>query len=652
MAHEIPILKSALKVFLKSLPVRTKFNICSFGSTHSFLSPKSRSYDSDSLKEAVAHVEDFAANYGGTEIQNAMKAAIDSRFADLDCEILLLTDGDIWRQQELFNYLNDTVGNEIRVFSLGIGGSVSSSLIEGVARAGKGFAQMVGEGEKFENKVVRMMKGALFPHVSDYTMEVKYEKSMDEEDDATWEMVEKVTDGLKVMLTKQITPPKTREEHQKAISLFDSSIKTEEKEYPLLLGNETENPYADLPGVPTPKLLQTPHQLPPLFPFARTTAYLLLSPGSTQRTPKSVILRGTSRQGPLYLEIPIQKLPESGRKIHQLAAKKAMQELEEGRGWIYDAKDSESGRLLKDLYPSCLDEIIQREAVRLGVQFQVGGKWCSFVGVSEDDLLGMKPSEDDIQYIESPVQGSVSSFDGFEFYASEGIECFEAEAEEAEESDEDMGFGFFDSSPLRTITPVNGAHRGRGDHPTLLPSQNRGTTTRSTPSPGLFGSISGCPHRGSQNIKYKQSSRSPPTKTGSTMASFSSTASAGPASRSGAAAVKSGSKAATSIQRNNKPVATDSDKVLSIIELQDFEGFWTDMTELASIMGVKEKVLSNKKESYWITLVVIAFLENKMDKEKETWDLVVCKARTWLEENRFQTEVLEAEARQMVQHGK
>ncbi len=204
MAHEIPILKSALKVFLKSLPVRTKFNICSFGSTHSFLSPKSRSYDSDSLKEAVAHVEDFAANYGGTEIQNAMKAAIDSRFADLDCEILLLTDGDIWRQQELFNYLNDTVGNEIRVFSLGIGGSVSSSLIEGVARAGKGFAQMVGEGEKFENKVVRMMKGALFPHVSDYTMEVKYEKSMDEEDDATWEMVEKVTDGLKVMLTKQL----------------------------------------------------------------------------------------------------------------------------------------------------------------------------------------------------------------------------------------------------------------------------------------------------------------------------------------------------------------------------------------------------------------------------------------------------------------
>ena len=55
-------------------------------------------------------------------------------------------------------------------------------------------------------------------------------------------------------------------------------------------------------------------------------------------------------------------------------------------------------------------------------------------------------------------------------------------------------------------------------------------------------------------------------------------------------------------------------------------------------MGIKEKILSKKKESYWITLGIIAFLEEKMDKEKETWDLVVCKARTWLKEKNFQTE--------------
>ena len=62
-------------------------------------------------------------------------------------------------------------------------------------------------------------------------------------------------------------------------------------------------------------------------------------------------------------------------------------------------------------------------------------------------------------------------------------------------------------------------------------------------------------------------------------------------------------------------------KFFLIIELQEFEGSWTEATELATIVGIKEKVLSKKKEPYGITLVVIAFLEGKMHEEKETWDL-------------------------------
>ena len=543
MASEIPTLISALKVFLKSLPVGVPFNILSFGSRYDFLWPNSRTYDSESHEEAMAHIECFEANYGGTATHSAVRAAIERRLGDLDCEVLLLTDGDIWDQEHFFRYLDYIVGNRIRVFPLGIGNEVSSSLIEGVARAGKGFAQMVGEGEKLESKVVRMLKAALSPHISDYTMDVNYEIATDDKRDMTWEMVEKVTDGRKVILAEQEIPQDTTEENQKPISLFDSF----ETEDILSLGYEDQDPYAHRPLFPIPKLLQIPHKIPPLFPFARTTAYLLLSPDSTQKTLKSVILRGTSPQGPLELEIPIQELPEPGRKIHQLAAKKAMQELEEGRGWTHDVKDKLTRIPLKHLYPSWCEENAQREAVRLGVQFQVGGKWCSFVAISENEHTGMKPSEDDMYRVESPVQAleasfDEDSFDGAESCASEGIEC-----EEAEESDEDMGFGLSDSS---------------------------------------------------------------------------------------------------------RPIDTDSDKVLSIIELQDFEGCWTGATELASIMGIKEKALSERKESHWITLVVIAFLEGKMDKEKGIWDLVVCKARTWLEEKEFKVEALEAEARQVVPRGK
>lgn len=61
-----------------------------------------------------------------------------------------------------------------------------------------------------------------------------------------------------------------------------------------------------------------------------------------------------------------------------------MQELEEDRGWLHSAKNEKTDALLKSEYPSCFDQMVQREAVRLGVQFQVGGKHCSFVAVADN----------------------------------------------------------------------------------------------------------------------------------------------------------------------------------------------------------------------------------------------------------------------------
>ena len=70
------------------------------------------------------------------------------------------------------------------------GPDLSSALIEGVARAGNGFSQMVGNGEKLDSKIVRMLKGALTPHINDYELEIKYE------DDS----VDRVADCLRLKL--------------------------------------------------------------------------------------------------------------------------------------------------------------------------------------------------------------------------------------------------------------------------------------------------------------------------------------------------------------------------------------------------------------------------------------------------------------------
>jgi len=240
------------------------------------------------------------------------------------------------------------------------------------------------DGEKMDKKVVRMLKGALSPHVSAYSLEVKYEASRNEDDDVNWGLVEKVTDSFKVMTT-QAMPQKS----QTPISLFDQTLKSDEQETTTA---DDQDPWEHLPATPVPKLLQTPRNVPPLFPFTRTTIYILMSPETAQKSPKSIILRWTSPQGPLELEVNIQRLPLAGKKIHQLAAKKAMKELEEGRGWLSGAR-TEDGTLLKDQHQSSFNEMVQREGVRLGMQFQISGKWCSFVAVSENEEPMERASE-------------------------------------------------------------------------------------------------------------------------------------------------------------------------------------------------------------------------------------------------------------------
>lgn len=400
----IALVIQALKVFLKSLPVGVKFNICSFGSSYSFLWPKSVTYNQQTLDEAIRHADTFTANYGGTEMLAPLQSAIERRYKDMPLDVLMLTDGETWNQQPLFSYLNVSVGESkapIRIFTLGIGNGVSHALIEGVAKAGNGFSQTVVEDEKMDTKVVRMLKGALSPHVNDYTLEIKYHNkktTTDEEDD--FDIVEKVSDSLRLNLhldSPQEIPQEVslyhlilHESHadefqKKAISLFDPTVDPD-KEDPQVHDKTGEARYAHLPKVDVPKVIQTPQNIPSLFAFNRTTAYLLLEPEAPQEKPKSVVLRGTSAHGPLELEIPIETLEQPGETIHQLAAKKAISELEQGRGWLSEATDI-SGTLIRTKFEGRFDDMVEREAVRLGVQFQVGGKWCSFVAVEADKRL-------------------------------------------------------------------------------------------------------------------------------------------------------------------------------------------------------------------------------------------------------------------------
>ncbi|KAK3382596.1 hypothetical protein B0T24DRAFT_661277 [Lasiosphaeria ovina] len=419
--HKIPNLKAALYVFLKSLPVGVKFNIYSFRSNDEFLFKKcSQSYDASSLEKATRYVDTFNANFGGTEISRPL--------------------------EQTFKYIQESKG-AIRVFPLRLGSSVSHSLIEGCARAGNGFAQIVGDNEKMNNKVVRMLKASLTPHVKDYTLEVKYEAESTEGPDDDFEIIEKVMDAL--VLEVPESEPESKKSGpavaSKPISLFNASadLDADVEMVDASLDKSAVGKYSHVPPVPEPKLLQAPFNIPPLFSFNRTTVYILLSPETTQKTSKSAILRGTCAHGPLEIEIPVTVLPEKGETIHQLAARNAVGELEEGRGWIYHAKDVK-GQLLVKKHQGRFSDMVERKAVRLGVTFQVGGKWCSFVAVENN-----KEQKETVQSQDPRTRGGVA-FGGRGSRKCKGQQApaaslsFDVSDDDEDEDDDDLGYGLFD----------------------------------------------------------------------------------------------------------------------------------------------------------------------------------------------------------------
>ncbi|CAG8238378.1 unnamed protein product [Penicillium nalgiovense] len=380
MQPKIPTLKSALRVFLKSLPVGICFNICSFGSYCSFMWPTSQVYDASSLNQALAFVDTVDARMGGTEMKQAVVATVQNRLNFNDLDVLILTDGEIFDQDQLFNFVRDkAAGNTARFFSLGIGESASHSLIEGIARAGNGFCQSVTEYEELDRKIVRMLKGALTPHVHDYRLEVEYDTETEPEFEFvsdTENLTESETEVEENSADGDISMEETTHSSSQPISLYDENFKEDDMDL-----DANGKAAGKLPTVTPPRAIQAPYNIPPLYPFIRTNVFLLMDPNSSEKIPKSLKFSATCNDGPLQLRIPICDIG-TGETIHQLASRKAVVELEEGHGWLSHAKD-ENGNKFKRFHSETKKRLAELECQKLGIKFQVTGKYCSFVALEE-----------------------------------------------------------------------------------------------------------------------------------------------------------------------------------------------------------------------------------------------------------------------------
>ena len=522
-----------------------------------------------------------------------------------------------------------------------------------------------------------MLRGALTPDHGALTMEIQYKK--DDDDDDGFVMVERVSDSLRVLGLVEDDWLDAQLGDEPVVSAATTATGPKDAEMPNADGQAR---YDHLPAVPAPKLMQTPQNIPSLYPFSRTNVYVLMSPDAAQGTIKSVILKGSSAENPFELEVSIEVLPERTEIIHQIAAKKAVTELEEGRGWLVYAED-EKGVPIKEKHSAHFQSMVEREVVRLGIQYQIAGKFTSFVAT--ETVLGSRGST--VTREAGIIEGADSSPSRIQ-----RISGFGAPASSALLSSTSSKFG----------APASGGGLfGGSTSQTLKNVTKQSTKGASAAGGGLFGGFTspnfGAPASGgglfggstSQTLKNvtKQSTKGASAAGGGLFGGFTSPNFGAPASRglfrgsmantpapggesrsatstqqksynhqykrssagetaphkqfASMAASKSEALPSSAVQAQGAPSfeemdaeAEESDPLHKLIALQTFEGCWNMDARLLEVVGfsAQHKAPQDTDSKVWATVLAITFLERRMAGDKEVWVMVVKKARGWLKD--------------------
>ena len=318
---------------------------------------------------------------------------------------------------------------------------------------------------------------------------------------------------------------------------------------------------------------QVPSKIPAIYDGSRLIAYKLLD--KTINVNDEITVKAKTPEGDLELSLPICKDSFiQGNSLHQLFARKMIQEVEEK----HEQENVEESKKL---------------ITELGLKYNLASKYTSFVGV--DEKQGNSGNFMVTRHIKNQMPQNHGS--GF-------------------------GFGGFGSSAV-----IDSASRSRGfqSPPGAAYSNSRGSIKSASSPPGAMAMFGGMQE--SLNCTDSLSERE---------CSQESYRSSNDRSRSSTGMNLFGS------QTSSTKSQSSSSDVLRLTMCQAANGSFPPQADIASILGVElVKVLEAGKAissgatftTTWMTVVVVAFLTEKCKEEKDVWELVVEKAKRWLQNN-------------------
>ncbi len=142
----------ALSRILELLRDTDSFNIIRFGSRVEPLFPERQPCTRENLRKAGDLLETINADLGGTNLEEALGLAYESSSGNKQHDILLITDGEVYESKSFYETAERS---GCRIFSVGVGSSVSEGLLRKLSQTTNGMPEFVTPNENMAERIVR-----------------------------------------------------------------------------------------------------------------------------------------------------------------------------------------------------------------------------------------------------------------------------------------------------------------------------------------------------------------------------------------------------------------------------------------------------------------------------------------------------------------
>ena len=162
--------KGSLAAALARLTTQDRFNIIQFNHTVRSLFPIPKPVTTKTMQQAIRYTEQLTAD-GGTEILPALRQALKSPQDSARLQqIILITDGQVGNEEELFELLHQRVGSR-RLFTIGIGSTPNSHLMRKAAETGRGTFTYIGNVNEVKDKLDGLFRKLEHPVLNNITID-------------------------------------------------------------------------------------------------------------------------------------------------------------------------------------------------------------------------------------------------------------------------------------------------------------------------------------------------------------------------------------------------------------------------------------------------------------------------------------------------